>query len=97
MKGCTMHCPWCSNPENLKYQKEFYKIDNVNGIYGELYNPGELVDELLRDKAYWNNGGGITFSGGEPILYNKIEDVIDYTTKSKKSNRITLHTSLFLG
>ena len=39
-------------------------------VQGEDYTVDELMDILVKDKAYYlNSGGGITFSGGEPLLY----------------------------
>jgi len=69
LKGCTLHCPWCSNPENLNYEQEPYIKDGKHGIYGYDLSADELVNQLLRDKAYWNNGGGVTFSGGECLSH----------------------------
>ena len=38
--------------------------------YGEKYSPEALADILLKDKLYYKNScGGVTFSGGEPLLY----------------------------
>lgn len=38
-------------------------------LWGQDYTPEKLVDILLKDKAYYDDsGGGVTFSGGEPLL-----------------------------
>lgn len=37
-------------------------------ILGKKWRPGELVDELAKDKAYFGNSGGVTLSGGEATL-----------------------------
>jgi pyruvate formate lyase activating enzyme len=38
-------------------------------IIGRPFTPDELITELLKDKAFYEtSGGGITFSGGEPML-----------------------------
>jgi pyruvate formate lyase activating enzyme len=45
---------------------------NYNAIrrIGEIYSPDQLVEILLRDKAYYEtSGGGVTFSGGEPLMH----------------------------
>ena len=68
MKGCNLHCPWCSNPENLSFEKEEYEEYGAKGIYGKFYGPQELVDLLMRDQKFWEMGGGVTFSGGEPFM-----------------------------
>lgn len=58
LKGCSLHCPWCSNPEN------------VYGNDGKYYSPEKLLREILRDRIFYDDDirGGVTFSGGEPLL-----------------------------
>ena len=37
-------------------------------IVGREITPGEVLDELLQDRVYYEeSGGGVTFSGGEPL------------------------------
>ena len=57
MQGCRMRCKYCHNPET-------WKIDDG----GDLYTPEDAFKKASRYKNYWNNGGGITVSGGEPLL-----------------------------
>ena len=38
-------------------------------ICGRDYTPEELLPPLLRDEAFYASGGGVTVSGGEPLLY----------------------------
>ena len=39
-------------------------------LSGRLYTPDEITEEVLKDEVvYRNTGGGVTFSGGEPLLY----------------------------
>lgn len=56
MQGCRMRCRYCHNPDTW----------NING--GIEMNANELLTKALRYKSYWKNGGGITVSGGEPLL-----------------------------
>lgn len=67
-KGCSICCPWCSNPENIRFQAETYEKDGVKGVYGKEYTVSELVQILLRDQDFWDAGGGVTFSGGEALM-----------------------------
>ncbi|NLJ98613.1 MAG: glycyl-radical enzyme activating protein [Tissierellia bacterium] len=44
---------------------------NARTMMGKEYTTEELIEELLRDKEYYHmSGGGITFSGGEPLFYS---------------------------
>ena len=56
--GCKLRCKYCHNPE-MWTKKE------------ENYTPHELVDKIKRYKSYFKNNGGVTFSGGEPLLHSK--------------------------
>lgn len=67
-KGCSIHCPWCSNPENICFQAETYEKDGVKGVYGKEYTASELVEILRKDQDFWEIGGGVTFSGGEALM-----------------------------
>lgn len=69
LKGCNLHCPWCANPENLCMQPEKYCIGGEKeGVYGRFYDSRSLQKEILKDRKFWEGGGGVTFSGGEPLL-----------------------------
>lgn len=69
VKGCSLRCPWCSNPENISGKKESYKTMKGNeGIYGEFYTADELYWEIIKDRGFFGQTGGVTFSGGEPLL-----------------------------
>lgn len=56
-QGCALRCTFCHNPDTWA----------TSG--GESVTPVELVDKIERYKTYFkNSGGGVTFSGGEPLL-----------------------------
>ena len=65
-KGCSLHCPWCSNPENISGFLEPYEKDGKAGIYGKKYTSPQLIEILLKDRDFWEPEGGVT--GGEPLL-----------------------------
>lgn len=69
LKGCNLRCPWCANPENIHPFPEKYQKNGREGEYGKYYTAGQLVKELSRDRRYWEPDGGVTFSGGEPLLW----------------------------
>lgn len=87
LKGCGLHCPWCSNPENISNVPEKYFVGGKMGVYGSWYSCEDLLAECIKDKTFYfesggqgiqydTNGkvrldslpGGVTFSGGEPLL-----------------------------
>lgn len=61
LKGCSIHCPWCSNPENLLHREQRYVKMNHNGkveeegTYGKWYSPDELYSEVIKDKAFYGS------------------------------------------
>lgn len=56
MQGCQLRCLFCHNPETWK------KTGEVE------ITASELVKRILRYKNYFGEDGGVTFSGGEPLL-----------------------------
>lgn len=53
LKGCSLCCPWCSNPENLIPMPQSYVKDGIKGCYGKYFNTEELIKECLKDKAFY--------------------------------------------
>ncbi|RRD95906.1 glycyl-radical enzyme activating protein [Clostridiales bacterium COT073_COT-073] len=50
---------------------------NAREVIGKKYDETELLNEILCDEKYFKmSGGGITFSGGEPMRYYKLIDSI---------------------
>lgn len=80
LKGCHMRCQFCHNPDTWE----------MSG--GEIKTADELLSQALRYKTYWKKGGGITVSGGEPLL--QIDFLIEFFKKAKaKGIHTTLDTS----
>lgn len=74
LKGCNLKCPWCANPENIDFKKTpyFNKATNKQEFFGYEINTDELYNEIIKDKEFYKlNNGGVTFSGGEPLLQIK--------------------------
>jgi len=76
-KGCPLRCIWCHNPEGIDAgQIETEKIIRLNGRdfsrkewVGKEYTVDELFVETMKDLPFWEeSGGGVTLSGGEPLL-----------------------------
>ncbi|MEG0365024.1 MAG: pyruvate formate-lyase-activating protein [Erysipelotrichales bacterium] len=78
MQGCMLRCKYCHNPETfiLKRDTEYE------------YTSDEVVDKVLALKSYYLNGG-VTISGGEPLL--QIDFIIDVAKKLKKAG---LHVAI---
>ena len=58
--GCPLRCRWCINPFTLD-----------PGTKQELLTPRELYEKVRIDELYFlATGGGVTFGGGEPLLYS---------------------------
>ncbi len=99
LKGCGIHCPWCSNPENLTFAKQEYSLPNEDGVmhgcYGRDYSWEELKKIMMKDNMFWGKEGGVTFSGGEALL-QALE--LEPLMKSLKESRISMgvETSLFV-
>ena len=113
MKGCTLRCAWCHNPESLSPQVQVQRIETncigcklcvgvcpqgclsiVEGeiiinhqlcdacakcvhecpsgaweLLGKKISVDDLTAELMKDQSFFQtSGGGVTFSGGEPLL-----------------------------
>lgn len=69
LNGCNMKCPWCSNPEGMSTNGT--RITDKRGITRMSFNSVEcdaIVEEVLSSRSVFIDGGGVTFSGGEPTL-----------------------------
>lgn len=94
-KGCTLHCPWCSNPENLNSAPESYEKDGVRGVYGKEYTVAELMKAVLKDQDFWGPDGGVTFSGGEALMQAEaLEDV--FRELKSQGIHLAVETALFV-
>ncbi len=98
LKGCPLGCWWCHNPESQSSEPVTVEVERkVNGVsipgsktYGEKISEGDLMDILLRDRHYYEeSGGGITFSGGEPMMQT---DALEILLKACKESG--LHTAV---
>jgi pyruvate formate lyase activating enzyme len=79
LKGCPLHCWWCHNPEsqNMKSEKvealthswSIYSQSCSPDVIGKEVSPEEVFNEIKKDIPFYEeSGGGVTFSGGEPML-----------------------------
>ena len=79
LKGCPMACRWCHNPEGKSRQPQMMHSPAGDRLAGTKYTPSELASLLNPQAAILRaNEGGVTFSGGEPLLQARfVADVID--------------------
>jgi len=57
MQGCPLRCQFCHNPDTWDVSK------------GTEYTPDQLYNEIIQYQSYMEfSGGGVTFTGGEPLL-----------------------------
>ena len=77
LKGCPLRCRFCHNPDTWALTK------------GELRTADDLIEQALRYKTYWGKKGGITVSGGEPLVQ------IDFLTElCKKAKEKGIHIAI---
>lgn len=77
LRGCHMRCRYCHNPDTWELKQE------------NLKTADELLREAIRYRSYWGKKGGITVSGGEPLL--QMDFLIELFTKAKAQG---IHTTL---
>lgn len=53
LKGCSLHCPWCCNPENISNRIEPYYRNGKEEYWGQWISEDELYFEIIKDKAYY--------------------------------------------
>ena len=68
-KGCPLRCAWCHNPEGQSFDVEtMTRRDGTKVSCGQDWTPEALAAELLKNADIMRqSGGGVTFSGGEPL------------------------------
>lgn len=92
MKGCSLDCWWCHNPESKKSEVE----NNLSGGHreksyiGEKYSVEQLFHEIIKDELFFDESkGGVTFSGGEAML--QVDFLLQILNKCKSRG---IHTTI---
>lgn len=72
LQGCRLRCRFCHNPDTWKMQD------------GQVYRATaeQLIKQALRYRSYWGSEGGITVSGGEPLL--QLDFLLELFAEAKK-------------
>ncbi len=68
LKGCPLRCAWCHNPEGWSPEPQWLDKKGRREMCGYEISAEVLASKVLRDKdLYRDSGGGVTFTGGEPL------------------------------
>lgn len=78
-QGCRMRCQFCHNPDTWALKNKKAKMRSAD----------DLLAEAMKYERYWGKKGGITVSGGEPLL--QVDFLIDLFKKAKAKG---IHTTL---
>ncbi len=99
LKGCPLKCWWCHNPESQRtLPKEFsgcsfkwnFNSSSNRGIIGTEISADELMIHIEKDIPFYEESeGGVTFSGGEPMLQiNFLHEILN------QCKRKDIHTAI---
>lgn len=119
-KGCPLRCWWCHNPESQELMTERIskerKLDGrsymTESAIGSRISARKVMEEINKDAIFYQeSGGGVTFSGGEPLMqadflvellklcrergYHTAVDTSGYA-EPRSFRKVMKHTSLFL-
>jgi len=120
LKGCPLSCHWCHNPESMseaictvtKTVRIGDKTFNEDETVGREMSVEEVLTELQKEQIFMDeSGGGVTFSGGEPL--QQAEFLFEMLAACKKKEmhtavdtsgfarwevleKVAIHTDLFL-
>ena len=66
LQGCPLNCRWCHNPESIR---DVSDIRADSAVVSQQYSTDNMLREILKDTAFYEeSGGGVSFSGGEPLM-----------------------------
>ncbi len=69
LKGCPLRCAWCSNPESQRMQPQVLRDGDICTPTGEPRSVSDVLSVCLQDRPFYEeSGGGVTLSGGEPLM-----------------------------
>lgn len=94
--GCPLECWWCHNPECWQPVQKSGSHDTElrfarkENRAGQLVGSDVVLDEIKRDRIFYEeSGGGVTFSGGEPMM--QMEFLLELLKVCKRNG---IHTAL---
>ena len=74
MQGCPLRCKCCHNPDTWDF----------NG--GKEYSASQVLEKAIRFKEYFGADGGITVSGGEPLMQSEFVNELFYLCQQNEIN-----------
>lgn len=77
VQGCPMRCAYCHNPDTWEMNA------------GTLMEPSYIIEQYERNRPFYVNGGGLTVTGGEPLM--QVDFLIDLFTLAKERD---IHTCI---
>ena len=108
LKGCPLSCKWCHNPECISFKKEIMEYPEKcigcgkcdEGCYsgakivcGKEMTAQEVLEQIIPDKPYFADNGGLTISGGEPMAQKEFTKELISLCKQNSIN-CAIETSL---
>lgn len=108
LKGCPLNCVWCHNPECISYEPQILVYPEKcigcgmcdKGCYsgarvvcGKEMTVEEVMKQILLDKDYYGEEGGVTISGGEPLAQRDFLDALLEACR-KEGIQTAIETSL---
>jgi len=101
LKGCPLDCRWCHNPEGRLPGVERLEIrtgdnrrrssgESGQAVIGREMSAATVMDEVMRDEVFYiQSGGGVTFSGGEPLAQKEFLKALLEASQERR-----LHTAV---
>ena len=109
LKGCPLNCAWCHNPECISFEPQvlFYPekcigcgkceegcYSGARTVCGKEMTVEEVMTEILADKSYYGEKGGVTISGGEPLAHRDFTQALINACK-KEGIHTGIETSMY--
>ncbi len=83
LKGCPLRCIWCHNAESISPEIQ-PDLKTPGKMFGREMSVDEVVNIVEKDRAYYEaSGGGLTLSGGEPMLQFEFTKALLMTARER--------------